>query len=317
MRAIGLTTFGGPDVLQVIDQPEPHAGAGQVRIRVHAATVNPADALVRDGGLADSFEGQEPPYIPGMDAAGVVDEIGPGGDGRLAVGDRVIAIALPSSPLKGAYAEQIVLPAASVVKAPRDLDFPAASTLLMNALTVRLALDSFALPAGATIGVTGAAGAVGGYAIQLARADGLRVVADAKTSDRDLVKSLGADLVVERGDDVAQRIREVVPEGVSAIIDTAMQHDLLFPAIADGGALSTLRGWKQPAPRGIRVLSIFVTHSVLDTARLDRLRQQAEDGTLSLRVAQVFPASRAADAHRLLEAGGLRGRLVLDLTRFE
>lgn len=214
MRAIGVMQFGGPEALQVVELAEPHAGPDEVRIRVHAVTVNPTDTLLRAGVQASRTKEQQPPYIPGMDAAGVIDEVGPGNDGRLKVGDRVVAVVTPVRPQKGSYVELLVAPAASVVRAPANADFAEASTLMMNALTVRLALDALALRPGQTLAVTGAAGAVGGYAIQLGKADGLKVIADAKESDRELLKSLGADEVVARGDEVAKNIRAVVPDGV-------------------------------------------------------------------------------------------------------
>jgi len=186
----------------------------------------------------------------------------------------------------------------------------------MNALTVRLALDALALRPGQTLALTGAAGCVGGYAIQLGKGDGLRIIADAAKADRELARALGADIVVDRGDNIAKNILAVLPEGVGGVIDAAMLHELVVPAIADGGGLATVRGWKEAVPRGIVVHPVFVSAGATDTAKLDRLRRQAEEGILSLRVAKVFPASKAADAHRLLEAGGVRGRLVLDFTTF-
>lgn len=225
-----------------------------------------------------------------------------------------MAVVSPFGPHKGAYAEQIVAPAASVVPVPAGSELAAASTLLMNALTVRLALDALGLRPGQTLGVTGAAGAVGGYAIQLAKADGLRVIADASAADRALVQSLGADIIVERGEDLARKIREVAAEGVDAVIDAALLHESILPAIKDGGGIATVRGWSGPTERGIVAHPIFVGVGLQDTARLDRLRQQAEDGVLTLRVARVYPAAEAAEAHRVLEAGGLRGRPVLDFS---
>ncbi|TMD66725.1 MAG: hypothetical protein E6I97_23740 [Chloroflexi bacterium] len=170
MKAIGVMTFGGPEVLHVFELPEPHAGAGEVRIRVHAASVNPTDTLFRAGSQAARLSGRPAPYVPGMDVAGVIDELGADADNRLKVGDRVVALVIPAGPHGGAYAEYVVVPAASVVLAPAGVDFPAASTLLLNGLTARLALDALALDAGQTMAVTGAAGAFGGYVIQLAKA---------------------------------------------------------------------------------------------------------------------------------------------------
>lgn len=315
MRAVAVEEFGGPEVLKIVELPEPQPGAGEVRIRVHAAAVNPTDVLLRSGEIARlAPQLPPPPYIPGMDAAGVIDAVGPASDGRLAVGDEVVAVVMPFGPHRGAYAEQIVVPAASVVRVPAGSGLPAASTLLMNALTVRLALDALALRPGQTLAVTGAAGAVGGYAIQLAKADGLRVIADASPTDHALVERLGADVILARGEELARRIRDVVPQGVDGVIDAAMLHEQILPAIADGGGIATVRGWKGPTERGIVAHPVFVTAGLTDTAKLDRLREQAEDGTLTLRVARVLPAAEAAEAHRLLEAGGVRGRLVLDFS---
>ncbi|MBT2906429.1 MULTISPECIES: alcohol dehydrogenase catalytic domain-containing protein [Streptomyces] len=314
MKAIGSTTFGGPDVLRELELPTPEAGPGEVRIRVHAAAVNPTDALFRAGAYAARTTDVPPPYLPGMDAAGVIDQLGPGADGRLSVGQRVVALVMPTRPQGGAYAEQIVVPAESVVPAPAGTDHAEASTLLMNAATARLALDTLALPRGATVAVTGAAGAVGGYAIELAKADGLTVVADAAPHDRDLVRGFGADHVVDRGKDVATRVRELVPDGVAGLVDGSDQREEAVPAVADGGTLVALRGWQGPAEGGVTVAPVFVAGVRGDTALLDALRLQAEQGVLSLRVAKVLPASDAAEAHRLLAAGGLRGRLVLDFS---
>ncbi|CAL9534096.1 NADP-dependent oxidoreductase [Streptomyces werraensis] len=313
MKAIALTTYGGPDVLRELELPTPEAGPGEVRIRVHAAAVNPTDAMLRTGVYAARTTDVPPPYVPGMDAAGVIDQLGPGADGRLSVGQRVVALVVPAGP-RGAYAEQIVVPAASVVPAPAGTDHAEASTLLMNAATARLALDTLALPKGATVAVTGAAGAVGGYTVELAKADGLTVVADAAPHDRDLVRGFGADHVVDRGADVAARIRQLAPDGVPGLVDGSDQREEAVPAVADSGALVALRGWQGPAGRGVTVAPVFVASVRGDTALLDTLRRQAEEGVLSLRVAKVLPASDAAEAHRLLEAGGLRGRLVLDFS---
>jgi NADPH:quinone reductase-like Zn-dependent oxidoreductase len=314
MKAVGVYEFGGPDVLRVLDLPEPQAGPGEVRVRVHAAAVSPTDLLLRTGGHAVRMPGRRPPFVPGMDAAGVIDQLGPATGGRLAVGQRVVALVPFTGPHGGAYAEQVVVPAASVVPAPEGVGFPEASTLLMNAMTARLALDVLAVPRGGTVAVTGAAGAVGGYAVELAKADGLTVIADAAERDAAVVRGFGADHVVERGSGVAARIRECVPGGVDALVDGSMQTTEVVPAIRDGGALAELRGWSGPAGRGIRVHPVMVSDRLEDTAGLDALCRLAEKGVLTLRVAEVLPAHEAARAHRLLEAGGLRGRVVLDFS---
>lgn len=312
MRVVGVEEFGGPEKLRVFEVPEPHAGPGEVRIRVHAAAVNPTDTGLRAGGYRSRLGDRKPPYVPGMDAAGVVDEAGEGT--RWQVGDPVAALIVPGGPHGGAYAEQVVVPDASVVGLPDGADFVAWSTLLMNGLTARLALDGLQLAPGQVLGVTGAAGAFGGYVIQLAKADGLSVVADASERDEELVRRLGADQVVRRGDDVAERIRAVVGEGVDGLADGAVMNELVVPAIRDGGGLAVVRGWDGQPGRGISVHRVMVTQSATDTAALDRLRQQAEEGVLTLRVARTYRPEEAPDAHRQFEAGGTRGRIVLDFS---
>ena len=211
MRAIGLTEFGGPDVLHIVDLPVPEPSPGEVRIRVHAVAVNPIDATFRAGSRAAQLADRTPPYIPGVDAAGVVDMPGPGTSGRLSAGDRVIALVIPMGPHGGTYAEQIITDERSVIRAPKDTTDAEAATLLLNAVAAHLALDALDLKAGQVVAVTGAAGAVGGYAIQLARARGLTVIADASPDDEDLVRALGADHVIARGDGLTGQIRRLVP----------------------------------------------------------------------------------------------------------
>jgi NADPH:quinone reductase len=172
MKAIGLSEFGGPEVLRVVDLPCPEPGPGEVRIRVHAVAVNPTDLTFRAGGRAGQLASRIPPYVPGADLAGVVDQVGPGASGRLSPGDRVIALVVPMGPRGGTYAEQIVTAEASVVRAPKNASDAEAATLLLNGVAARLALDALGLRPGQAVAVTGAAGAVGGYAIQLAKARG-------------------------------------------------------------------------------------------------------------------------------------------------
>lgn len=316
MRAVGVLEFGGPEKLQVVELPTPIPGTGQVRIKVHAAAVNPTDTLFREGAMAARAKIQEPPFIPGMDVSGVVDEVGPGNDDRLKVGDRVVAMVLPSSEFGGAYAQEIVLPATSVVHAPKSADFASASTLIMNAMTARLALDALALSPGNTLAVTGAAGAYGAYVVQLALEDGLKVIADAAPSDIELVRSLGEVQIVPRGNGVATDILKLCPEGVDGFADGSIQDELVVPAIKDGGGLAVVRGWKGEPGRGVTVHRIAVPTAAHDTAGMQRLVDQVDAGVLTLRVADVLPASAARSAHERLQAGGVRGRIVLDFVNF-
>ncbi|WP_372352340.1 zinc-binding alcohol dehydrogenase family protein [Streptomyces sp. KL116D] len=306
-----MTKFGGPDSLHLMELPVPEAGEGEIRIRVSAATVNPVDAMVRRGQAFVSDA--EPPYVPGMEAAGIVDQVGPGVLTGVRIGDRVSAIAVTSG-THGAYAEYLVVPAESAVLAPPGASDAQAATLAMNGLTARMALDLLQTPERGTVAVTGAAGAVGGYAVQLAKADGLRVIADAAPKDERLVNDLGVDIIVPRGSDFAEQVRKHAPEGVDGLVDSAGVSADAARSVRDGGRVATSAGGELAAAereRGVTIQQTFVPNYARDHARLERLRQLAEEDRLTLRVARILPAEQAVVAHRLLEQGGLRGRVVL------
>jgi len=247
-----------------------------------------------------------------MDVAGVVSEVGAGVDSE--VGEQVMAIVVPHARHGGGYAEQVVVPAGSVVAVPDGVDLASASTIPMNGLTAWRALRDLALAPGRTLAVTGAAGAFGGYVIQLAKVAGPRVVADASAADQEPVRALGADDVVRRGDDVADRIRALVPCGVDGVADGAVLDERVEPAIRDGGGLAVVRGWNGDPGRGITVHRVRVFEEAENSAALEELRAHVEAGRLTPRVSEVLPAAAAAQAHRRLEAGGVRGRLVLDFS---
>lgn len=271
MRAVTFSRFGGPDVLEVSDLPVPEPGPGQVRIRVAAATVNPTDIGFRAGRQSQQQQlaeiGVYPPYIPGMELAGVVDAVGAGVVWR--EGERVMAIVTPRRPGGGAQAELVVVPAASVARVPEGVSLEEAATLPMNGLTVRLALDLLGLRPGQTLAVTGAAGAVGGYAVQLGANEGLRVFAVAAPADEPLVKGLGAEAVIPRSDNAIAALRDLVPGGVDGMIDAAVLDGAVLPAIKDGGRLATVRGFAGPSERGITILPTRVTEYLENQAALD------------------------------------------------
>ena len=310
MRAVGVFVHGGPEALEVVDLPGVHAGPGQVRLRVHAAAVNPTDTMARNGSRAEQQKADPPPYVPGMDAAGIVDEVGAGVTTGVQIGDAVMAMVVPQAN-HGAYREQIVLEARAVVPAPAGTTHVQACTLPMNGLTARLSLDLLGLSSGQSLAVTGAAGAYGGYVIQLAKAEGLTVIADASDADHELVAALGADIVVRRGDDVAARIREHFPDGVDGLADGAVQNERVIAAVRDGGAFTAVRGYAGDPQRGINFTATWVRTYDGEFEKLDRLRQLVEAGAVTLRVAETYPPERAGEAHRRLEAGGTRGRLVI------
>ncbi|WP_408021455.1 NADP-dependent oxidoreductase [Sinomonas humi] len=279
-----------------------------MRIRVGGIAVSPTDTSFRSS-PARHPEGSKPPFIPGMDAAGVVDEVGP--ESRWKVGDEVMAIALPNSQHGGAYVEYLVAPDDSIARIPGNTSIEEAATIPMNGLTATQILELLDLKPGQTLAVTGAAGTLGNYVIQLAKNAGLRVIGDSAEKDRELVESLGTDYVVARGDAVAQHIREIVPEGVDGLVDTALLHEKVVPAVKDGRVFVSVRGWKGDGARGIRFEAASVRAEYLAHSKLEALREAVEQGILTPRVAAVLPADQAPEAHRRLEAGGTRGRFVL------
>jgi NADPH:quinone reductase len=308
MRAVGVTTFGGPEVLHIVELPVPEPSDGEVRIKVAAATVNPTDTGLR-AGMRGGPAGVEPPYVPGMELAGVVDAAGPGTSWQ--PGERVMAIVSPWAAGRGAQAEYVVVPTDSVARVPDGASLAEAATLPMNGLTARIALDLLGLQPGQTIAVTGAAGAVGGYVMQLAANEGLKVIGDASPADVEMIKSLGADIVVERGPDVGTAIRREIPDGVDAVVDAALIGPPVLAAIRDGGQLIAVRPFPGESERSITITLVLVGNHLHEADKLAELGRLVGEGKLTLRVARELPAEEAVQAHRQLEAGGTRGRLVL------
>lgn len=306
-RAVGITGRGGPEVLAVVDREVREPGEGEVRIAVRAAAVNPTDTGLREVGVPDL----PPPWVPGMDAAGVVESVGPGVR-RLRVGDEVMAVTTPRRPEGGAQVELLVVPEASAVPVPEGASTAEAATLPMNGLTALLGLELLGLRPGGALAVTGGAGLLASYVIPLAKQAGLVVLADAKPEDEDLVRGFGADHVVPRGDGFVAAVREHAPDGVDGLYDTALLHERVFGAIRDGGDMVVVRGWKpERTERGIAVHRVLVGEALTRTDWLERLRALASAGMLRLRVAGEYPPERAAEAHRVMDAGGLRGRAVI------
>ena len=307
MRAVTIPRPGGPEVLEVADRPVREPGADEVRVAVRAAAVNPTDTGLR----ATGAEGLGPPWVPGMDFAGVVESVGPGVE-QLEVGDRVMGAVTPRRPEGGAQAELVLAPAASVVGMPDRATFAEASTLPMNGLTAELGLDMLGLAAGQSLAVSGGAGLLASYVIALAKARGLEVVADAKPEDEELVRSFGADAVLPRGGGFVAAVRERYPDGVDGVYDTAGLRGTVLGAIRDGGGIAVIRGWDDsPVERGIQVHAVRVATVLERTDWLRELRQMASDGRIALRVAVELPPEQAAEGHRLMGAGGLRGRAVI------
>jgi len=271
--------------------------AGQVRVRVEAATLNPADTLFRAGGVAAHVATAEPPYVAGLEFAGTIDAVGPEADWE------------PDG--RGAHAEEVVVDARSVVDIPKGASMAEAATLPMNGLTARLALDRLGLTPGQTLAVTGAAGAVGAYVVQLASSEGISVVAISRQDDEDLVRELGAGQFIARGENFARAVRELTGGGVDAVVDAAVTGREIVPAVRDGGRIVCLRAFVGDLDRGISTELISVRAYATESEKLRSLARLVERGALTLRVAETFSPDRAADAHARLEASGIRGRLVL------
>ena len=308
-RAVGMTEFGGPEVLQVVEVPVAGMGPDDVLIRVTVAAVNPTDAGLRSGANRDRLT-WDPPYVPGMDAAGTIHAVG-AAVGGLAVGDHVMAAVAPARPAGGAYTELLTVPAAQVIETPDGATLEQAATLPMNGLTAKVVHDVADLGPGATFGVTGAAGVLGSYAIAIAKHRGLHVVADAAPDDAALVSGFGADEVVARGDDVGDRFRDVTDGGVDALLDAALLHDMALPGIRDGGHLISIRPFGGTTERGIRNDLVRVADHLADRDGLTLIRDLAGSGAIQLRVAGRFPPEQAPDAHRRFAEGGVRGRFLL------
>ncbi|MGY4976664.1 NADP-dependent oxidoreductase [Streptomyces sp. 900105755] len=295
MRAAVVSTFGGPEAVEVVETERPEPGPSQVRIKVAAAALNPVDAGVRAG----FFGGAGKRIGLGWDVAGTVDAAGLAT--AWSVGDQVVALDPGIVRPLGSHAEYVVVEADAAATAPATVDAVHAATLPLNGLTAVQALDLLELAEGESLLVTGAAGAVGGFAVQLAAHRGISVTALAREADEELVRSLGAAHFTA-GDAVAAA-------GFDAVLDAAVLGEPALEWVRDGGGYVGVRPGGEPAPvRGVRTAAVAVT---ADGARLAELAGLVDEGVLTLRVAEAFSLDDAAKAHARLAAGGVRGRLVL------
>ncbi|MFF4549752.1 NADP-dependent oxidoreductase [Streptomyces sp. NPDC001406] len=295
MRAAVVTAFGGPEAVEVVDSEVPEPGAGQVRIKVAAAALNPVDAGVRAGAFGGAGQG----IGLGWDVAGTVDAVG-GDGGPWNVGDEVVALHYGMVKPLGTHAEYVVVDTDAVAKAPATVDAVHSATLPLNALTAAQALDLLELEPGQSLLVTGAAGAVGGFAVQLAAHRGISVTAVAREADEELVRSLGA---------ARFSTGEVAPGSVDAVLDAALLGERALEWVRDGGAFVGVIPGAQPASvRGVRTTAVEVSPN---GTHLSELAALVDEGVLTLRVAETYPLEEASKAHARLGEGGVRGRLVL------
>ncbi|MFJ2650284.1 NADP-dependent oxidoreductase [Streptomyces sp. NPDC087420] len=302
MKAIQFEEFGGPEVLHLKDVGEPHAGPGQVRVAVKAAGVNPMDYKIRHGWLKDFFP-TPLPYVPGLEFAGVVDEIGEGVT-EYAVGDEVLGWSAT-----GSYAEYAL--ADVIAPKPAGLGWAQAAAIPIAGETARRVLDLLAVADGETLLLHGASGGVGAVAVQLAVARGVNVIGTAAPANHDYVRSLGA-VPVAYGDGLVERVRKVAPQGVDAVFDAAGKGALPDSIELRGGTTDRIVTIAdgEAAEYGVTMTS----GAPNDESRRDSLVRNAElavEGGLHLRIAETFPLSGAAEAQTRSEEGHPTGKLVI------
>ncbi len=306
VQAIAIDGWGTADRLALRELPDPPVGPDTVLVRVRAAGVNPVDAKIREGHLAGAIPAHFP-LVPGWDAAGVVVAAGPAVTG-FAVGDEVIGYVRRDHLQYGSYAELVPAPQRCLAIRPSQASWVEAAGLPLAGLTAYQALRRAGTGAGDTVLVHGASGGVGHLAVQVARALGAtRVIGTAGPANHDFVRSLGAEPVAH-GDGLADRLRALAPDGVDVALDlfggaaldvsaALLSRPARLVSVADPEHVTRLGG-----------SYLFVQPS---TADLGLLAALVDAGRLTVHIERVLPLAQAADAHRLVEAGHVRGKVVL------
>jgi NADPH:quinone reductase-like Zn-dependent oxidoreductase len=299
MKAAQFSRFGGPEVLEIVELPEPHAGFGEVRIRVRAAGVNASDWKKRSGQMD-----QELPQTMGYEAAGVVDEIGDGVTG-VQLGDKVVGVGGGGA----AQAEFALLSTWAPI--PESLDFVGASALPSTVETAARALDQLGVTKGSTVLINGASGSIGSAAVQFAVQRGARVIGTGSPTTHDYLRSLGAEPVAY-GEGMAERVRAIVPDGVDFALDVAGSGVLTELIALAGGAenvitIADFAGAKEYGVRFSRGNEGRAEYAIALAMQL------IEEGTFGIPVGQTFSLQDVAEAHRVGESGKVRGKLVLTI----
>jgi NADPH:quinone reductase-like Zn-dependent oxidoreductase len=303
MRAIQMTGYGGPDVLRVGEVPTPEPGAGQVRVKAAAIGVNPADWKWRSGWFKDMIPFSFP-HIPGYDVAGVIDAVGDGVSG-LAKGDRVVTMTPPDK--QGAYAEYVVAAASDTAKIPANLDFATAAALPTPGLTgVQLVEECIKPAKGETVLVTGAVGGCGRFSVHAAKRLGARVVAAVRASAADEARAIGADEVLVLGE------QDWTGAPFDHVADTVGGPEVakLCRRLKPGGRLATV-STTPIDPTGLPAEPVFFGYHG-DGVRLAELAVVVAKGELPAPVARKLPMDKAGEAQSVVEAGGQRGKVVIE-----
>ncbi|RJF94169.1 NADP-dependent oxidoreductase [Sphingomonas cavernae] len=324
MRAIAIDGFGGPEVLRPADLPRPVPGPGEVLVKVAYAGVNPADWKAREGRLAGFFDYRFP-FVPGFDLSGTVEAVG-SGVSDLAPGMKVFGMSNQGQGANGSYAEYCLADPALLAPLPASLDLVEASGLGVSGTTAYGGLvDVGVLQPGQCVLINGGAGGVGSLAIQIAAALGARVAATCSARNAEYVASLGAERQIDYANqDVTAAVRDWVEAGVDLVLDAVGLGTLLPNATAlvkPGGSfveIETLVSRASEseiaaaAAQGVRITSNMVGISRL-SEHLAGLARLFEEGRIRPAVTTVMPLSEAAEAHRRVEAGHVRGKIVLQI----
>ncbi len=323
MRAMVLHEFGGPDVLKLEEIERPSAAPGNVVVEVAYASVNPADWKSREGWLAQYFQ-YKFPFVVGFDAAGIVAEVGEGVEG-LKVGDRVVTPGNQGMGERGSYAEFLHAAAERTIKLPDSVALKDAASLPTAGMTAWEAVfDVGETREGSVVVVNGGAGGTGGFAVQLARMAGARVAATCGPDNIDYVKSLGADHAINyRDGDVYAAIRQWAPEGVDVVIDTVGQGTFtgILPAMKRGGIVSAIGTLIADEPRidpdAAAAAGVTVVPTISNFANQPRQLAALVDALASGKIRapqyEILPLAEAAEAHRKVQAGHVRGKLLLEV----
>jgi NADPH:quinone reductase-like Zn-dependent oxidoreductase len=308
MKAVRFHEYGDPSVLRYEDVEQPAPGAGEVRLRVAATSFNGVDGGIRGGYLQGPFP-VTLPHTPGIDVAGTVDALGEGAE-DLAVGDAVVGFLPMTAP--GAAAEFVIAPAEVLAAAPTSIPLPDAAALPMVGLTARQALfDDAGLQEGQRVLINGAGGAVGGYAVQLAKRAGAHVIATASARSAERVRSAGADEVIDHNNNSVAAVDEPVDVLLNLARIAPEELVVLAALVRDGGVVvNTVPTIETPADeeRGVRAIGVFVRS---DSEQLSRLVALVDGGELRVDVAERVPLAELADVHAKAEAGEVSGKVVV------
>lgn len=325
MRVIEVKQFGGPEVLEVVEKPRPEPGGGEVLVKVAAAGINFADLQARAGKYPP---GPKPPFVPGMEVAGVVESVGSGVT-HVAPGDRVFGMAI-----SGGYAEYAVVPAPQTIPLPDGIDFAAATALLVQGLTAYFLLEDAPLRAGESVLVNASAGGVGSLAVQIARLKGAGVVVGTASTDdkrRFVTEELGATVAVDYTKaGWAQAARDATNgNGVDVFLDaTGDVAGEGYDALADGGrwvfygaqsgGISALAGERigQMLFKGQSLIGYTLYRTMGNSAKIERALRELLGWTVSGQIKIVasdrFPLADAAKAHEAIAARKTSGKVVLE-----